>query len=117
MKMSVAVDLMKRGGGYRVHFEKRGGGVLQSDYFPERDERPIWELEEAWNIAEKWAALNPELYVNVYVVSAYDWTPVENYQSRKLNVYPPECVDAASPSESEKAKMGNSSSPVAPKGQ
>src|SRR4051812_11984088 len=88
MRMQDAVALMRMHEGYRVHFERREPGMLASDYFPERDEPAIAEVEDAWRLAEKFAQLDPSLFVNVYVVSAYDWTPVEGYRSRLLNGYP-----------------------------
>jgi hypothetical protein len=47
MRMTEAVAMMRQSAGYRVHFEKREGGMLCSDYFPERDEPPIAELADA----------------------------------------------------------------------
>jgi hypothetical protein len=89
MKITEARDIMRRQCGYRVHFdEKREGGMLYSDYFPERDEPPIADLEDAWRLAEQWAAVDPSLYVNIYVTHAHDWTPVEGYTTRELNKYP-----------------------------
>jgi hypothetical protein len=87
--MADAVALMKDRMGYRVHFEKREGAILASDYFPERDEPSIQNVEEAWDLAEKFASIDPSRYVNVYVVQAFDWVPVPDYNKRALNRYPP----------------------------
>lgn len=89
VKLSDAKALIAGSAGYRVHFEKRGDGMLTSDHFPERDEPPIADLVEAWKLAEAFAKVDPERYVNVYVVSGYDWSPVENYVERRLNSYHP----------------------------
>lgn len=88
MKITEAREMMRKAAGYRVHFERREGGMLVSDYFPERDEPAIVDLEDAWKLAEHWATVDPEVYVNVYVVNALDWTPVAAYELRKLNQYP-----------------------------
>lgn len=89
MKMVLACELMRKATGYRVHFERRGDGMLYSDHFPERDEPPIAELEDAWKLAAQFANVDPTRYVNVYVINALDGAPVDDYQLRTLNVYPP----------------------------
>lgn len=89
MKMQEARALMRRAAGYRVHFDRRENSILASDYFPERDEPAIADLEDAWKLAAEWALVDPALYVNVYVINAHDWVPVDNYEARRLNAYPP----------------------------
>jgi hypothetical protein len=94
MKMSEAITMMRQSSGYRVHFERREDGLLCSDFFPDRDEPPIADLHDAWELARKWSLVDPERYVNIYVISAYDWVPVEGYQRQKHNRYPePMSVD------------------------
>ncbi len=88
MKILEAKRLMQAAAGYRVSFEKREGGMLYSDHFPDRDEPPIVTLDDAWRLAEDWAKVDPNTYVNVYVVNALDWVPVDGYNDRKLNRYP-----------------------------
>ena len=88
MKILHAKKLMQQNAGYRVHFEKREGGMLASDFFPDRDEPPIIDLEDAWKLAEGWSKVDANIYVNVYVTNALDSCPVENYQLRRLNTYP-----------------------------
>lgn len=88
MKLEDARRLIADTAGYRVHFEKRAGGMLASDYFPERNEPAIKSLEDAWTLAGQWAGVDPDIYVNIYVVYAHDWTPVSNYNLKKLNQYP-----------------------------
>lgn len=85
MKMLDAKKLMEKAAGYRVHFERRNGGMLESDYFPERDEPAIVDLEDAWKLAAQWAKVDPQVYVNIYVINGFDWCPVPNYQQRRLN--------------------------------
>lgn len=88
MKIIEARDLMRRQGGYRVHFEKRGGGLLSSDFFPDRDEPGIVDRLDAWKLAEQWAVVDPDVYVNIYVIYAHDFTPVDGYSELRLNTYP-----------------------------
>lgn len=95
MRMQKAKELMERAAGYFVHFEEREGGMLRSDYFPERDEPSIADEEDAWKLAQKFAGTHPSRFVNVYVVSGYDWTPVNGYNARMLNRYPTTWRDAA----------------------
>jgi hypothetical protein len=88
MRMKDAEEMMRAAAGYRVHFEKREDGMLCSDYFPWCDEPPIAEETDAWKLASKFAAIDPDVFVNVYVISAFDSAPVNNYASRKLNPHP-----------------------------
>lgn len=89
MKLSEAEALMVGAGGYRVSFEKREDGMLTSDYFPARDEAPIRSIHEALALAQRFAGVDPSIYVNVYVIHAHDWTPVNGYDQRILNRHPP----------------------------
>jgi hypothetical protein len=89
MKMVDAKAQLVAHAGYRVHFERREGGLLCSDCFPDRDEPGIADLDDAWTLAEQWAAVDPAVYVNVYVIRAWDFAPVPNYELRKLNRHPP----------------------------
>lgn len=88
MKLEIALRLMKglHHEGFRVHFERRGGGFLESDVFPGRDEKPLETPVEAWELAEQFAEVDPEKYVNVYVIDGRTFVP---YSARRLNVYPP----------------------------
>ncbi len=88
MKILDAKRLMQAASGYRVHFEKREGCMLVSDHFPARDEPPIVTLADAWRLAEEWAKVDPRTYVNIYVIDALDWAPVDGYNERRLNSYP-----------------------------
>jgi hypothetical protein len=69
--------------GYRVHFERVDGGLLISDYFPDRDEPLIPTEGEAWGLAERFAKNTAGVCVNLYVVDE-QWRPVRDYQSRKI---------------------------------
>lgn len=84
-------------GGYRVSFQRRERNILSSDHFPERDEEPIDTEDEAWRLAREFAACDPRgaNYVNIYVIKASDWAPVDGYSARKMNEYP-RVVDGAS---------------------
>ena len=88
MKMAEARQLLVAHNGFRIHFERREGGMLCSDFFPDRDEPAIVELEDAWKLAREFAAVDPSKFVNVYVIQAWDYAPVAGYLSRKLNDYP-----------------------------
>lgn len=99
MRMNNAKSLIMRATGYRVTFERREGGLLHSDHFPERDEPAIADEEDAWKLAGAFADVDPSVYVNIYVISAFDWTPVEGYAARRLNTYPPRQVEAIDPPE------------------
>lgn len=88
MRLRDAMDRMEHSEGYRVHFERRENGMLASDYFPERDEPAIADLEEAWKLAASWSRVDLHAFVNIYVIKAFDWTPVTGYDERKLNSYP-----------------------------
>ncbi len=81
-------------GEYAVTFEKRAGGVLHSDHFPDLHdgEDPIVGLKNAWQHARKFAACADESIVNVYVIHASGlskWCPVKGYDARALKRYPP----------------------------
>jgi hypothetical protein len=76
--------------GYRVHFEKRAGGMLSSDYAPDRTEDAIPLEADAWALATRLAFADPhgKRFVNIYVIHAHDWTPVANYTRLMLNAHP-----------------------------
>lgn len=70
--------------------------MLASDHFPDvrEGERGIPTEEEAWALARDFAKRRTPSrdIVNVYVVSARDFTPVAHHQEKMLNVYPgPQC--------------------------
>lgn len=85
MRLAEVKERLVKATGYRVSFEKREGGMLCGDHFPERDEPPIADLEDAWKLAADWAEVDPKLYVNIYVIQAWDWCPVDGYKERVLN--------------------------------
>lgn len=88
MKEAMAIIDAKEKG-FRVAFEKVGGGVLRSDYFPDKDagEDLIKTEEEAWELAKRFAnAVSPKEYVNIYVVDNKSY-PVSGYERKKLHEY------------------------------
>ncbi len=88
MKFEDARQLIRSNLGFRVEFEKLGGGILASDHFPDDDEEPIGTEEEAWGYARRFAkACKNKGIVNVYVIYADDYTPVEGYKEKELNIY------------------------------
>jgi hypothetical protein len=88
MKFQDALDFIKGNIGFRVSFEIREGGILTSDHFPERDEEPIKKEDDAWKYARQFAQVGKSRgIVNVYVIHADDWTPVDGYKEKELNYY------------------------------
>jgi hypothetical protein len=90
MKMSEAIEIMNNSpkgklDGYMVSFEKREGGVLRSDYFPDKHagEELIKTEEEAWRLARLFASSTDDSIVNIYVVGS-DFIPVAGYSEKKL---------------------------------
>jgi len=86
MKLSVAMELIRIAeSGYRIHFEIIEGGVIHSDFFPDRDEPLIKDLDTAWDIARRFAkAVDLNRYVNIYVVDE-KYTPVGGYEKKTIN--------------------------------
>ena len=84
MKMSEATKIIEgRPKGFRVHFEKVGGGCLTSDYFPDKDEDLIPTEDEAWKLAHSFAAKTKYSCVNIYVINEC-FSPVEGYESKEI---------------------------------
>jgi hypothetical protein len=71
--------------GYMVSFEKVEGGVLISDYFPDKHAgEPLIETEtEAWLLANKFARKTHRKCVNIYVINQ-DFAPVAGYKNRMI---------------------------------
>lgn len=88
MKMQDAVDIIRNGDispkGCRVHFEWIRGRMLESDYFPDRNEEMITSEYLAWFLAEKFARATYGLCVNIYVVDE-NFMPVPDYEKRRIN--------------------------------
>jgi hypothetical protein len=79
-------------GCYLVHFEAKegkGGCILAAKYFPDPGETPFRSEQDAWNWAAAFAnTLGPAKVVNVYVVDASNWRPVDDYRKRLCNPHP-----------------------------
>ena len=89
MKFEEAKVFIRAKAGYRVEFEQRDGGMLISDHFPDDDEDTIIGEGEAWHLAGMFANAGKEKgIVNVYVIHGDDYTPVDGYKEKELNVYP-----------------------------
>lgn len=71
--------------GYMVSFERKEGLILAGDYFPDkhRGDPLIPTEEEAWMLAQKFAARTVGKCVNVYVIT-HDFVPVPGYEARKI---------------------------------
>lgn len=78
--MSIISDT-KRPSGYRVSFEHVDGGILRSDFFPDRGEPLIETEEEAWCLARLFAARTRGKCVNIYVTDD-KYCPVSGYKNR-----------------------------------
>ena len=95
MKYKDALSLINDGekkekeSGFMVSFERREGGMLHSDHFPDKHagEKLIETEEEAWKLATSFAnATDPKIYVNIYVTGA-DFVPVAFYASKTIRRY------------------------------
>jgi len=84
VKMADAERIMDDG--YRVSFEWRRGMLLSLDYFPEHGEPLIPTEEDAWRVAEKFAATAPDNICNIYVINR-DCRPVDGYEARMMRRY------------------------------
>lgn len=85
MKMHEAMRIIRdvKPKGYMVSFERSDGRFLTSDYFPDKHAgEPLIETEEeAWELAQRFAANTTGRYVNVYVVDR-NFAPVPNYKQK-----------------------------------
>ena len=72
--------------GFLVTFERIEGCILVSDHFPDVHsfELPIQTESEAWALAEKFAGKTRGEMVNIYVIKASDFTPVDGYSERLI---------------------------------
>lgn len=72
--------------GYRVAFEERKNGMLESGYFPDppthtehthySGEAPFAELQKAYDMARQFAESAPPNFVNIHVVHDRSYMPV-----------------------------------------
>lgn len=95
MKLQAALDLIEQGKkyqecppGFMVNYQHKEGVILCSGHFPDKHggEPLIPTEDEAWALAEQFAAFAPSDYVNIYVIKG-NFVPVENYKERKLREY------------------------------
>ena len=88
MKYYEALKIINEGlnPGYMVHFEWKKGGMLHSDYFPEKsaNEKLIESEEEAWDLARKFASKTVGKCLNIYVIRGDNFTPVSGYENKKI---------------------------------
>lgn len=85
MKMAEAMKIIRtpKESGYRVHFERKEGTMLLTDYFPDRSEDLIKDIDVAWSLAKEFADAMKGKVVNLYVVDA-DFSPVADYEERMI---------------------------------
>ncbi len=69
--------------GWRVHFERPVTGGWLSDMIPDRDEPALSDEASAWELADQVATVLPNV-VNIYVIRADDFTPVNGYRERMI---------------------------------
>ncbi len=87
MKLSDAMKIIELAEmGFAIHFEKREGGVLGADYFPDKSEGLIKSEKEAWLLAERFAKSTGEDHVNIFVVDK-DYRPVAGYSEKTIRKY------------------------------
>jgi hypothetical protein len=91
MKLQDALNVIERkeqekNAGFMVHFERTGNGVLCSDYFPDvrNGEKPIATEKDAWDLANKFASATRYRCVNVYVINAVTYVPVDGYADKMI---------------------------------
>ena len=88
MKYYEALKIINEGlnPGFMVHFEWKKGGMLYSDYFPDKHagEKLIESEEEAWELAKRFARKTVGKCVNIYVIKGSDFTPVDGYKNKEI---------------------------------
>lgn len=87
MKLSEALAIIKGKPnlGFMVHCTKKSAsGLLATEYFPDPSfgEELVKTEEEAWILAEEFAAKTKGLYVDIYVVNSH-FVPVD--EKRTIN--------------------------------
>lgn len=85
MKLQEAMTIINKPNGFMVSFEKREGGLLKSDHFPDKlgGETLISTEDEAWILALKFANATSSDYVNIYVIDD-NFKPVIGYNDKKF---------------------------------
>lgn len=89
MKMQEALQIIEaKESGFMISFEKREGGLLKGDYFPDKhdNEELIATEDEAWEMAEKFAKATDDTYVNIYVIN-HHFSPVKGYDKKAFKRY------------------------------
>jgi hypothetical protein len=86
MKLKEAMKVMnerwiRRKNGFRVRFDKRAGSQWVTDFFPDKEEKPLTSEVSAWELARRFAESHPPSeegniqegdIVNVFVVDDTD---------------------------------------------
>ena len=83
MKMKEAMEIINGNKGFMVSFEHVEGGLLRSDYFPDKDEKLIDSESEAWLLAHSFAAKTKGRCVDIYVVDN-SFCPVKGFEKKKI---------------------------------
>jgi len=87
MKYEEALKIINEGmsSGFMVSFEWKIGGILRSDYFPDKyvGEELIESEKEAWILAKRFANSTKGKCINIYVIDS-NFTPVEGYKILRI---------------------------------
>lgn len=86
MKMDEAMKIIDgEPQGFMVSLEWKRGGMLHSDYFPDKHagEQLIETEKEAWLLASEFAKKTRGKAVNLYVVD-HTFSPVKNYRDKYI---------------------------------
>ncbi len=99
MKVKDAMEIVDRGWvqkrkGFRVHFQRRAGSEITTDFVPGEKEKPLdsevvaWRL--AWKLSQATKPENPDIkegdIVNIYVVDD-SGDPVKYYATNQLDIF------------------------------
>lgn len=87
MRLADAMSMMQgreEPRGFRVNYEEIEGCILRGGFFPERDEEPFKTEAEAWTMAQRFAEAAPQRFVDIYVIGAHDFVPVDGYDAKML---------------------------------
>ncbi len=79
--------------GFRVHFQRRDNSQWITDYFPDKEQKPLTSEISAWELARRFAEAtksdDPEIgesdMVNIYVVDDLG-NPVPFYGTNELEI-------------------------------
>jgi len=79
--------------GFRVHFQKRDNSQWITDYFPDKEQKPLTSEISAWELARRFAeatksdspVISEGDIINIYVVDDLD-NPVSFYGTNEFEI-------------------------------